>query len=48
MLHLGRRIFGELPILYIAEFKGRKIDKFIPDRKNTAILAFINQSKKNG
>ena len=39
-LHLGHRIFGAFPILYIAGFKGKKIDKFIPDRKNATIIAF--------
>ena len=29
-----------MPILYIAGFKGRKMDKFIPDRKTTTIIAF--------
>ena len=32
-LLLGNRTFGVLPILYFAEFKGKKMDKFIPDRK---------------
>ena len=44
-LHLGHRIFGALPILYITGFIGRKMDKFIPDRKNgttTAIDKPIN------
>ena len=39
-LHLGYRIFGALPILYILGFKGKKLDKFMPDRKNTTIIAF--------
>ena len=39
-LHLGHRIFGTLPILYIGGLKVRKMDKFIPDRKNTTIIAF--------
>ena len=39
-LNLGHRIFGALPILYIGRFKGRKMNKFIPDRKNTTIIAF--------
>ena len=30
-LHLGHRIFSVLPILYITGFKGRKMDKCIPD-----------------
>ena len=37
---MGRKIFDALPIQYIAGFKGRKIDKFIPDRKNATIIAF--------
>ena len=28
-----------LSVLYIAGFKGRKMEKFIPDRKNTTIIA---------
>ena len=32
-----RRIFGSLPILYIAGFKGTKMVKFIPNRKNATI-----------
>ena len=30
---LRYRLFGALPILYIAGFKGRKMDKIIPDKK---------------
>ena len=33
-------MFGALPILYIAEFKGRRTYKSIPDRKNGTITAF--------
>ena len=36
-LLLGNRIFGAFPILYIAV---RKMDKFIPDRKNITIIVF--------
>ena len=39
-LQLGHRIFGVLPILYIAGFKERKMDEFIPDRKNIILIAF--------
>ena len=39
--HFGHRILGILPILYIAGFKGRKLNKFIiPDIKNATIIAF--------
>ena len=37
---MGRKTFDALPIQYIAGFKGRKINKFIPDRKNATIIAF--------
>ena len=37
---MGHRILGALPILYIAGLKGRKMDKLIPNRKNTTIIAF--------
>ena len=37
---MGQRIFGALPILYIAGFKRRKMDKFIADRKHAKIIAF--------
>ena len=40
MLLLGNKIFVALPILYILGFKGRKMDKFIPDRKDTTIIVF--------
>ena len=42
-------VFGVLPVLYIAGFKGRKMDEFTPDRKNTTIIEYhlINQSVKN-
>ena len=33
-------ISGTLPILYSAGFKGRKMDKFIPSRKNATKIAF--------
>ena len=39
-LNLGHIIFRALPILYIAEFKERKMDKFIPDRKISTIIVF--------
>ena len=37
---MGRKIFGALPVLYSAGFKGRKMDKFIPDTKNATTIAF--------
>ena len=39
-LPLRNRIFGLLPILYIAGSKGRKMNKFISDRKNVTIIVF--------
>ena len=39
-LLLANRIFGALAIIYIAGFKGRKMDIFKPDRKNTTIVVF--------
>ena len=38
--NFGHRILGILPILCIAGFKGRKLNKFIPDIKNATIIAF--------
>ena len=48
ILYLGHRIFGALSIACIAGFKGRKMNKFIPDRKYIAIHQSIslNQSEK--
>ena len=39
-LHLRQRIISVLPIPYIAEFKGRKMDTFITHRKSVTIRAF--------
>ena len=37
-LLLGNRSFGALAIIYIAGFKGRKMDIFKTDRKNATII----------
>ena len=39
-LLLANRIFSALAIIYIAGFKGRKMDIFKPDRKNATIILF--------
>ena len=38
--YIWDRIIGALLILYIGGFKGKKMDKFIPDRKIITIIAF--------
>ena len=45
-LHLEHRILGALAILNIAVFKGKKIDKFAPDRRNITIGAFYKTISK--
>ena len=46
-LLLENRIFGALPIVCVAGFKGRKIDNFITDGKNTTITVFDKPVSEN-